>query len=413
MFVERSGALRQIAWRWSVHPAIAVRGPRQCGKTTLAKQVAAAEPDSVSVIFDLENEADRARLQHPEEALAPLRGLVAIDEIQQMPRLFNVLRVLIDRTGATTRYLLAGSVSPAIVRGVSQSLAGRVGLMTLSGFDLGEVAERPGGWPLLWERGGMPNGYLSSTTRGSSLWRREYIENFMEADVSVVGPDVTAAALRRCWTLLADYHGGLWNAAAVARELGTGEKQARRYLDLLAGAFVVWVLPPWFRSVKKRQVRSPKVYVRDTGMLHAMLDLSTAEEIADSPKAGASFEGFVIEQILDRAGEWQAYFWGTHGGAELDLVLTRNGKRYGFEVKYTESPKTTKSMRIASEALDLERLFVVYPGADRYDLDARIEALPVNDIASVLEPPPWESPEEFAAARPPYGWQTRGVPPPR
>ena len=410
MFVERSGALRQIAWRWSVHPAIAVRGPRQCGKTTLAKQVAAAEPDSV--IFDLENEADRVRLQHPEEALAPLRGLVVIDEIQQMPRLFNVLRVLIDRTGATTRYLLAGSVSPAIVPGVSQSLAGRVGLMTLSGFDLGEVAERPGGWPLLWERGGMPNSYLSSTTRGSSLWRREYIENFMEADVSVVGPEVTAAALRRCWTLLADHHGGLWNAAAFARELGTGEKQARRCLDLLAGAFVVRVLPPWFRSVKKRQVRSPKVYVRDTGMLHAMLDLSTAEEIADSPKAGASFEGFVIEQILDRAGEWQAYFWGTHGGAELDLVLTRNGKRYGFEVKYTESPKTTKSMRIASEALDLERLFVVYPGADRYDLDARIEALPVNDIASVLEPPPWESPEEFAAARPPYGWQTRGVPPP-
>ena len=408
MSVERSGALRQIAWRWQVHPAIAVRGPRRCGKTTLAGQVASAEPDAV--FFDLEREADRVRLQAPEEALGPLGGLVVIDEVQRMPRLFSALRVLIDRPGAATRYLLPGSVSPRIVPGVSQSLIGRLGIMDTAGFGLGESAERPGGWRRLWERGGMPNSYLAPTTRRSFSWRREYIENFMEADVEDLGPGMTAAALRRCWTLLADYHGGIWNAAAFARELGTGEKQARRYLDLLSGAFVVRVLPPWFRNVKKRQVRSPKVYVRDTGMLHAMLDLSTAEEIADSPKAGASFEGFVIEQILGRAGEWQAYFWGTHGGAELDLVLTRNGKRYGFEVKYTESPKTTKSMRIASEALGLERLFVVYPGADRYDLDTRIEALPVNDIASVLKRPPWESPEEMAAARPPYGWQTRGAP---
>ena len=410
MSVERSGALRQIAWRWQVHPAVAVRGPRQCGKTTLAAQVASAEPDAV--FFDLEREADRVRLQAAEEALGPLGGLVVIDEVQRMPRLFNALRVLIDRPGAATRYLLPGSVSPRIVPGVSQSLIGRLGIMDTAGFGLGEAAERPGGWRRLWERGGMPNSYLAPTTRRSFSWRREYIENFMEADVSVVDPDVTAAALRRCWTLLADYHGGIWNAAAFARELGIGREQARRYLDLLSGAFVVRVLPPWFRNVKKRQVRSPKVYVRDTGMLHAMLGLSTAEEIADSPKVGASFEGFVIEQILGRAGEWQAYFWGTHGGAELDLVLTRNGKRYGFEVKYTESPKTTKSMRIASEALGLERLFVVYPGADRYDLDARVEALPVKDIASVLERPPWESPEEMAAARPPYGWQTRGAPPP-
>jgi len=408
MSVERSGALLQIAWRWHVHPAIAVRGPRRCGKTTLAEQVAAAEPEAL--FFDLEREADRVRLRDPEEVLGPLSGLVVIDEIQRMPRLFNTLRVLIDRPGAATRYLLPGSVSPRIVPGVSQSLIGRLGIMDTAGFDLGEAAERPGGWRRLWERGGMPNSYLAPTTRGSFSWRREYIENFMEADVEDLGPGMTAAELRRCWTLLAEYHGGVWNAAAFARELGTGEKQARRYLDLLSGAFVVRVLPPWFRNVKKRQVRSPKVYVRDTGMLHAMLDLSTAEEIADSPKVGASFEGFVIEQILGRAGEWQAYFWGTHGGAELDLVLTRNGKRYGFEVKYTESPKTTKSMRIASEALGLERLFVVYPGADRYDLDTRIEALPVNDIASVLERPPWESPEEMAAARPPYGWQTRGAP---
>ena len=410
MLVERSGALRQIAWRWRVHPAIAVRGPRQCGKTTLARQVASAEPEAA--VFDLEREADRVRLHDPEEALAPLSGLVVIDEIQRMPRLFNALRVLIDRPGAATRYLLPGSVSPRIVRGVSQSLIGRLGIVDTAGFDLGEAAGRPGGWRRLWERGGMPNSYLSPTTRGSFSWRREYIENFMEADVDSLGPGVTAAALRRCWTLSADCHGRLWNAAAFARELGTDREQARRCLDMLDGALVVRVLPSWFLTVKERQVRSSKIYVRDSGLLHAMLGLSTAEEIADSPKAAASFEGFVIEQILDLADEWNAFFWGVHGGAELDLVLTWGGRRYGFDVEYTESPKTTKSMRIASEALDLERLFVVYPGADRYDLDVRIEALPVSDIASVLEPPPWESPEESAAAHPPYGWQTRGVPPP-
>lgn len=410
MSLERSGALRQIAWRWHVHPAIAVRGPRGCGKTTLAEQVAAAEPEAV--FFDLEREADRVRLRDPEEAIAPLSGLVVIDEIQRMPRLFNALRVLIDRPGAATRYLLPGSVSPRIVPGVSQSLIGRLGIMDTAGFDLGEAAERPGGWRRLWERGGMPNSYLAPTTRESFSWRREYIENFMEADVDDLGPGMTAAELRRCWTLLAENHGRLWDAAAFARELGIGREQAGRCLDLLDGAFVVRVLPAWFLTVRKRQVRSPKVYVRDTGMLHAMLGLSTVEEIADSPKAGASFEGFVIERILDRVGEWHAFFWGTHGGAGVGLVLNWSGRRYGFDVKYKESPKTTKSMRTALDALDLERLFVVYPGADRYDLDARIEALPVKDIATVLERPPWESPEETAAARPPYGWQTRGAPPP-
>ena len=383
MFVERAEAVEEIRWRWSVHPAIAVLGARQCGKSTLARAVAAGEPDTT--VLDFEDEEVLRRVSDsPKRALAPLTGLVVIDEVQRVPRIYEALRVLIDRPGATTRYLLLGSVSPAVVQGVSESLAGRVGYFDMAGFDLWEVAGRPEAWEVLWERGGFPRSYLSSTTRGSVLWRDDYVRSFMERDVPLVGTSIPAKELQDFWTSLAHYHGQLWNPAPFARDLKSTEKEARRYLDLLSGAFVVRILRPWFENVKKRQVRAPKVYVRDSGLLHALLDLSTAEELMADDVVGASFEGFAIEQIVTRTGERSAYFWRAESGEELDLLVRRNGRRYGFEMKRTRSPKVTRSMRAALSELDLERLFVVYPGADRYELDTRIEALPVTDIPAVF-----------------------------
>ncbi len=381
--VERVEAVEEIRWRWSVPPAVAVLGARQCGKITLAGAVAEGEPNST--ILDLEDEEVLRRVSgSPERALEPLTGLVVIDEVHRVPKIYDALRVLVDRPRATTRYLLLGSVSPTVVRGVSESLAGRVGYFDLAGFDLWEVAGRPEAWELLWERGGFPRSYLASTTRKSYLWRDAYVRAFMHRDVPFLRPDIPAKELQDYWTSLAHYHGQLWNPAPFARDLKSTEKEAGRYLDLLSGAFVVRILRPWFENVKKRQVRAPKVYVRDSGILHALLDLSTAEELMADSAVGASFEGFAIEQIVTRTGERSAFFWRGPDGEELDLLVRRNGRRYGFEMKRTRTPKVTRSMRLALSELGLERLFVVYPGTDRYELDTRIEALPVTDIPAVF-----------------------------
>lgn len=383
MLVERAEAVEEIRWRWSVHPAIAVLGARQCGKSTLARAVAAGEPDTT--ILDMEDEDVLRRVRDsPKRALERLAGLVVIDEIQRVPRIYETLRVLIDRPGATTRYLLLGSVSPTVVQGVSESLAGRVGYFDLAGFDLWEVAERPEGWSLLWERGGFPRSYLASTTRGSYVWRDEYVRSFLQRDVPFVDQSIPAENLRKYWRTLAHYHGQTWNPKPFAKDIQGTEKDARRYLDLLSGSFVVRILPPWFENLKKRQTRAPKVYVRDSGLLHALLGVSTAEELSAHAQVGASFEGFAIEQIAARAGEGKAFFWRAEDGEELDLLVGRNGRRYGFEMKRTKAPKVTRSMRVALSDLGLERLFVVYPGTERYELDARIEVLPVTDIPTIF-----------------------------
>ena len=380
MIIDRTLARARIHEAFSVHPAVALTGPRQCGKTTLARAIAAAEPQG-STLFDLESAVDRRRLQAPEQTLGGLSGLVVIDEIQREPALFETLRVLADRPGNPARFLVLGSASPALVRGISESLAGRVGLVDLAGFDLTEIG--PESWRSLWLRGGFPRSWLAPHDRASAVWRRSFVQTFLERDIPQLGINVPAETLRRFWTMLAHYHGQVWNAAEFARALGSSEGTARRYLDILTGAFMVRALPPWFANVRKRQVKSPRIYVRDTGLLHTLLTLETGDELAGHPKVGASFEGFAVEQLAGTFEAGGVYFWATHGGAELDLLVMQGGKRYGFECKLADAPGTTRSMRAALNDLELEHLWVVYPGTEAYPLDDRISVLPVADIPAV------------------------------
>ena len=380
MIIDRTLARARIHEAFSVHPAVALTGPRQCGKTTLARAIAAAEPQG-STLFDLESAVDRRRLQAPEQTLGGLSGLVVIDEIQREPALFETLRVLADRPGNPARFLVLGSASPALVRGISESLAGRVGLVDLAGFDLTEIG--PESWRTLWLRGGFPRSWLAPHDRASAVWRRSFVQTFLERDIPQLGINVPAETLRRFWTMLAHYHGQVWNAAEFARALGSSEGTARRYLDILTGAFMVRALPPWFANVRKRQVKSPRIYVRDTGLLHTLLTLETGDELAGHPKVGASFEGFAVEQLAGTFEAGGVYFWATHGGAELDLLVMQGGKRYGFECKLADAPGTTRSMRAALDDLELEHLWVVYPGKEAYPLDDRISVLPVADIPAV------------------------------
>jgi len=379
VLVERPDAVARVREAFSVHPIVALTGPRQCGKTTLARGIAASEPRGA--FFDLEAAVDRRRLETPEYALAGLEGLVVIDEVQRVPELFETLRVLVDRSENRARFLLLGSASPALVKGVSESLAGRVGLVDLSGFDLRETGADS--WQTLWLRGGFPRSLLAPDERSSALWRRSFVRTFLERDLPQLGITVPAETLRRFWTMVAHYHGQVWNAAEFARALGTSEGTARRYLDIVAGAFMVRVLPPWFENLRKRQVRSPKIYVRDSGLLHSLLGLEAHDEMAGHPKVGASFEGFAIEQLLCVLETDTAHFWSTHGGAELDVLVTRGGRRHGFEVKLADAPGTTRSMRVAIHDLSLEHLWVVYPGADTYSLDESITVVPVAALPAL------------------------------
>ena len=347
--------------------------------------IAADEPKTT--FFDLERAVDRRRLMAPEQALTPLEGLVVIDEIQRQPALFETLRVLLDRPDSSTRFLLLGSASPALAKAVSETLAGRVALVDLSGFGLHEVGAGGNGadWRQLWQRGGFPRSYLAVDDDASALWRENFVATFLERDVPQLGFSMPAEALRRFWSMIAHYHGGVWNAAEFAQALGANRSTARRYLDILSGAYMVRVLPPWYENLKKRQVKSPKVYVRDAGLLHALLELGHFNALLGHPKAGASFEGFAIEQIIAALGIRNAYFWATHGGAELDLLATLDGERHGFEFKLADAPHTTRSMHVAVADLALAHLWVVYPGSETYPLAARISALPVECVPELRE----------------------------
>lgn len=378
--VKRPQALARIRESYVVHPAVAIEGPRQCGKTTLARLVAADEAEVT--FFDLESPADRQRLATPEQTLRPLRGLVVIDEAQRLPDIFPVLRVLLDRPEVPARFLLTGSASPELIRGLSESLAGRVGLLDLAGFDLAEAGAA--NWSTLWSRGGFPRSYLAADDRASFVWRQDFIRTFLERDIPQFGITIPAETLRRFWTMIAHYHGQTWNAAEFGRALGSDEKTARRYLDLLAGAFMVRVLPPWFENLGKRQVKAPKIYVRDTGLLHALHGLGDREALLGHPKLGASWEGFVIEQLIALLATRDTYFWGTHAGAELDFMTIAGGQRYGFEVKYADAPGATKSMHVALADLGLAHLWVVYPGEKRYDLTDKITVVPAREIPELV-----------------------------
>ena len=355
----------------------AVVGPRQAGKTTLARQIV---PLDSPAYFDLEDPRSLARLAEPMTALAPLRGVVVIDEIQRRPDLFPVLRVLADRRPARARFLLLGSASPDLLRQSSETLAGRIETIVLTGFSLEEVG--PGALRRLWRRGGFPPAWLARSEAASFTWRQQFIQTFLERDVPQLGVTIPAATLLRFWTMLAHYHGGIWNAAEAARSLGVAEPTARRYLDLLTGLFMVRQLQPWHENLKKRQVKSPKVYLRDSGLLHALLGLKVDRDVLSHPKAGASWEGFAIEEVLKVAQPDAAYFWATHTGAELDLLVFRGGRRYGVEVKFQDAPRLTPSMRIALHDLGLEHLSVLYPGDARYALGDRVTVVPLAELTA-------------------------------
>lgn len=355
---------------------VALLGPRQCGKTTLAREFVSADAPNY---FDLEDPVGLARLAEPELALRSLRGIVVIDEIQRRPDLFALLRVLADRRPLPARFLIVGSAAPELLRQSSETLAGRVETVPLQGFRLVDVGL--GRQNRLWLRGGFPLAFTARSEPDSVAWRRQFLQTLLERDIPQLGIRIPALALRRFWSMLAHHHGQIWNAAELARGMGVGEATVRRYLDLLAGVFMVRQLPPWFENLGKRQVKSPKIYVRDSGLLHVLLGVASRRDLEMHPKVGASWEGYAVEEVLKAMQPDEAYFWSTHQGAELDLLLFKSGKRIGVECKRSDSPSLTPSMRIAMADLRLDRLHVVYPGDRRYALARNVDVVPLGDLA--------------------------------
>jgi len=362
-------------------PVCALLGPRQCGKTTLARSIAG---ELESHYFDLESPRDQFRLQNPEMALGALSGLVILDEIQAMPTLFPVLRVLADRPNLSARFLILGSASPELIRQSSETLAGRVEFVDLHGFGIDEVGVDVA--QKLWVRGGFPRAFLADSDENSVAWREGFVRTFLERDLPQFGSRVSAAVMRRFWTMLAHGHGQLWNASELGRAFGLSDKTVRGYLDDLTQTYMVRQLQPWFENLGKRLVKSPKIYLRDSGILHHLLGLSSFYGLSSHPKVGASWEGFALEQVLGITRSRDAYFWATQGGAELDLMIFENGRRIGYEFKYSEKPSITKSMRIAMKDLQLSELRIVCPGDVRVPLDDRIEAIGLEQLAAVILP---------------------------
>ena len=369
--------LLQTATRRS--PITALLGPRQTGKTTLAHMFAENKP---ATFFDLESIPDQRRLQNPELVLGNMEGFVILDEIQLMPELFGTLRVLVDRPGQKARFIILGSASPEIIRNASETFAGRIECVDLNGFDLAEVGSS--NWESLWIRGGFPRSYLAKNETDSLTWREGFIRTFLERDIPQLGIQIPATAMRRFWTMLAHYHAQTWNASELSRAMGLSDKTVRGYLDILTGAFMVRQLQPWYENISKRQVRAPKVYLRDSGLLHSLLDVQDRHTLFGHPKVGASWEGYVIEQVLQILRPSEAYYWAVHNSAELDLLLFHKGKRYGMEVKFSEAPEITRSMQTALHDLDLSHLWVIYPGGDAYQVEKKISVLPLQKIQELI-----------------------------
>ena len=351
-------------------------GPRQSGKTTLARELLAE--DSINY-FDLEDPTSLSRLDEPMTALRPLKGLVIIDEIQRRPDLFPVLRVLADRRGAPARLLILGSASGNLMHQTSESLAGRMERIVIGGFSLAELG--PNAEQNLWLRGGLPLSYLSASNVNSIAWRKNFIQTLLERDFPQWGVRIAATALQRFWTMVAHYHGQVWNSAEPARSLGVSESTTRRYLDLLTDAFMIRQLQPYHANLKKRQVKSPKIYVRDSGLLHQLLGIDSMKSLYSHPKVGASWEGFVIDQMLMREPHDEVFFWATHQGAEIDLIIRRGDALYGVECKRADTPRLTPSIRIALDDLKLKHVFIIYPGIQRFHLSSQVEAVPLQALS--------------------------------
>ena len=355
--------------------AVALLGPRQCGKTTLARLF--VSPDSPNY-FDLEDPLSLARLDEAMIALRGLTGLVVIDEVQRRPDLFPILRVLTDREPLPARFLILGSASPALLRQSSESLAGRLEIVSIGGLSLVDTGMES--HEAHWFRGGFPLSFLAANDVDSAAWRKSFIQTFLERDIPQLGITTPAPNLLRFWSMLAHYHGQVWNAAEPARSLGVSESTIRRYLDLLEGVFMVRQLQSWHENLKKRQIKSPKVYFRDSGLLHQILGIRKPEDLLTHRKCGASWEGYVMEELLTILRPDEAYFWGTHAGAEIDLLLFKEGRRIGVEIKRADAPRLTPSMRIALTDLALNRLLVIYPGEKRYSLAEEVDVLPLSAL---------------------------------
>lgn len=374
--IERPSLVAQIQAALQRSRIVALIGPRQSGKTTLAQRF--VSPDSINY-FDLEDPVSLARLEAPMTALGGLTGLVVIDEIHRQPNLFPLLRVLADRQHLPARYLILGSASPDLIRKASESLAGRLETIPISGFSLSEIG--PDVLRQHWLRGGFPLSYLAASDADSRTWRKNFIQTFLERDLPQWGIQIPSATLLRFWTMLAHYHGQIWSSAEAARSFGVSDMTVRRYLDILEGVFMIRVLQPWHANIHKRQVKSPKIYFRDSGLLHYLLGVQSELDLYTHPKTGASWEGYAIEETIKAMHPDEVYFWGTHNGAELDLLLLKDGERIGVECKRMDAPRLTPSMRVAMDDLHLDRLTVYYPGETAYSLAERIEVTPLTHLA--------------------------------
>jgi predicted AAA+ superfamily ATPase len=363
-------------------PIVAILGPRQVGKTTLAREIAALYKGGETAHFDLEDIDDLARLNEPKLAMDRLRGLVVIDEIQLRPELFPFLRVLADRPGTPARFLILGSAAPQLLRQSSESLAGRIVYHELDGFSRDEVQESE----MLWRRGGFPASFLAKSERASVLWRRDFVRTFLERDIPQLGISIPATTLQRFWRMIAHYHGQTWNGNELARAFGISHTTVRNYLDLLCGALVVRQLLPWHENLGKRQVKAPKIYLSDSGILHHLLGIQTQDDLEHHPKSGASWEGFAIKEIIHLLGasHEECFFWATYSGAELDLLIIRGRQRLGFEIKLTTAPRLTPSMRSALESLKLDRLVVVHSGEHAFPMADRIDAVPFARLSECV-----------------------------
>lgn len=355
-------------------PVVATVGPRQCGKTTLARQLVSA--DSANY-FDLEDPVSLARLENPRTALQDLSGLVVIDEVQRRPDLFPVLRILVDRDDNPARFLVLGSAGPDLLRQSAESLAGRIEYIELGGFGVDEVGVAR--MSDLWVRGGFPLSFLADSDAESAGWRRAFLRTFVERDLPQFGAALGVPALHRLLAMLAHYHGQILNVAELATALEVAQATVRRYVDLLEHLFLIRQLRPWRENLRKRQVKRPKVYLRDSGLYHQLIGVGTMDALQMHPRIGASWEGFILEKVIGESAPDEVYFWATHNGAELDLLLLKQGRRIGVEIKRIDAPRRTRSMTIAVNDLGLEALYVVYPGDTRYAIDDRITAVPAGE----------------------------------
>lgn len=370
--IDRRGYRDQVERALKRAPIVALLGPRQCGKTTLAREFL---PAAAPAYFDLEDPLVAAALENPMQALSGLSGLIVIDEAQRQPALFPVLRVLADRPDNPARFLVLGSASPDLARQASESLAGRVEIIEMRGFGLDEVGTAAA--DRLWLRGGFPRSFLAADDEDSRVWRRQFIGTFLERDLAALGFGLSPPLMGRFWTMLAHYHGQIWNSSEMAASLGVSHHTARSYLEALEQTFMVRRLLPWHANIGKRLVKSPKIYFRDTGLLHALLGIQGAVQLLTHPKLGASWEGFVIEQLLRREAPEEAWFYAVHSGAELDLLMVRGGRRIGVEVKRADAPTLTRSMQTAREDLKLDELWIIYPGTRTFDLDEGVVVRPL------------------------------------